>query len=88
MTYLYDVLIDMLYPIRARPGDKLVVRPGHERPVVVVRKVHGEWEPIRIGPPNFGSLIIAADAGVIRQRYPCYVSLAEAQLTETLRHTK
>ncbi len=75
MTYLYDVLVHMLHPVRARPGDVLVVEPGAERPIVVVRKIAGEWEPVREGPPNFGALIIADDDGVIRQRYPRFSSL-------------
>lgn len=67
---LYDVLVDTLYPARARPGDRLVVDPKHERPVVVVRKVDGEWEPIREGRPEFDQFREMAAAGILHRRWP------------------
>lgn len=66
--YLYDVLVPMLHPVRARVGDRLVVRPGHERPVVVVRRGPEGWAPIAVGPPNYGALIGMEYDGVIRER--------------------
>ena len=59
----------MLHPVRAAVGDRLVVRPGHpERPIAVMRLIDGEWRPIRVGPPNYGALILREDDGIIRQR--------------------
>jgi len=75
-TYLYDVAVDMIHPVQAKPGDRLVVRPGHARPIVVVRKMKGQWAPVRIGPPNFGALILQEDDGVIILRQPAYADLA------------
>lgn len=75
--YVYDVHVEMLHPVRAKPGDRLIVRPGHERPVVVVRRAGGDWEPVRIGPPNYGALIGLADDGAITQIYPVYALLAQ-----------
>lgn len=75
--YVYDVHVEMLHPVRAKPGDRLIVRPGHpERPVVVVRRTGDDWEPVRVGPPNYGALIDHAESGVISQRHPVYASLA------------
>lgn len=69
MPYVYDVLVPMLHPVRARVGDRLVVRPGHpDRPVVVVRREGDGWVPVVIGPPNFGALIGLELDGVIRER--------------------
>lgn len=69
LPYVYDVVVDLLHPVRARVGDRLVVRPGHpERPVVVVRRDGTEWHPVVIGPPNYGALIGLELDGVIRER--------------------
>ena len=65
-TYRYLVLSPILHPVAARDGDVLIVRPGHaDRPIVVVREIAGAWRPIRVGPPNFGALIVREDDGFI-----------------------
>jgi hypothetical protein len=71
VPYVYDVLVAMMHPVRARVGDRLVVRPGHpERPVVVVRRAGDEWVPVVVGPPNYGALIGLELDGVIAARHP------------------
>lgn len=78
LPYVYDVHVEMLHPVRAKPGHRLVVRPGHpKRPVVVVQRAGDDWEPVRLGPPNYGALIAHEEAGVISQCHPVYASLAE-----------
>ncbi len=75
--YVYDVHVEMLHPVRAKPGDRLVVRPGHpERPVVVVRGAGPHWHPVTIGPPNYGAFLGLIDAGVLTQLHPIASSLA------------
>lgn len=83
ITYLYDVLVDMLHPVRARPGDVLVVRPGHERPICVVRRIGERWRLVRIGPPNFGALILSEDNGVIALSYPADCLSSTSSWTST-----
>lgn len=74
---MYDVHVEMLHPVRARPGDMLVVRPGHpERPVIVMEGAGTKWRPVRIGPPNYGALIGLEDDGAITLRHPSCSSLA------------
>lgn len=76
VSYLYAVNVEMIHPVRARPGDALVVRPGHvERPVVVVRERAGRWEPVEIGPPNYGAILGLAEDGAITQTFPAYLTL-------------
>jgi hypothetical protein len=71
LPYVYDVMVPMMHPVRARVGDRLVVRPGHaERPVVVVRYGAAGWYPVRLGPPNYGALIGLEMDGVITARRP------------------
>lgn len=66
LAYVYDVHCHMLHPVRARPGDMLVVRPGHPtRPIVVSRLVRGHMRPVEVGPPNYGYLLVLEDEGVI-----------------------
>jgi hypothetical protein len=67
-TFVFDVLVDMLHPVCARAGQVLVVRPGTDQPICVVRR--GTTDVIREGPPNFGALLILLDEGVIRERSP------------------
>ena len=44
----------------------LVVRPRHrERPVVVVRRVGAEWEPVAIGPKDWPALRKLTTQGVL-----------------------
>lgn len=66
--YTYEVLVAMIHPVRAKPGDLLRVRPGHRTaPIRVWRRVRGRWRAIRTGPPNYGALLVRADEQVIRQ---------------------
>lgn len=76
--YVYDVQVEMLHPVRASAGDRLVVRPGHPtRPLVVVRLLGHVWRAVRVGPPNFGALIGLCDDGALTQLHPQYASLAD-----------
>lgn len=76
-AFVYDVHVEMLHPVRAKPGDRLVVRPGHhERPIVTMRYTDGDWNPMVVGPANFGALIGLAEDGAITQIHPAFVSLA------------
>ncbi|WP_461411758.1 hypothetical protein [Gemmatimonas sp.] len=69
--YVYDVHVEMLHPVRAKPGHRLIVRPGHpERPVVVVRRTGNDWEPVRLGPPSFDAIAVMCRDGALSQRYP------------------
>jgi len=83
MPYVYDVTMTMMHPVRARIGDRLVVRPGHpDRPVVVVRRDGAGWHPVVIGPPNYGALIGLELDGVIRSR-ACPLALAQHPLVRS-----
>lgn len=82
--YRYRVHIDMLFPVRARAGDVLIVRPWSEaRPIVVIRKRGDRWRCIRIGPPNFGALIGLDLDGVISELTPSLVALADHPAVRT-----
>jgi hypothetical protein len=83
LAYVYDVLVTMIHPVQAHPGDRLVVRPGHPtRPVVVMAlDPEGDWQPARLGPPNYGALIGLELDGVIRSCAPVSVPLSEHPLT-------
>jgi hypothetical protein len=66
-TFVFDVLTHLLFPVRARPADMLVVRPGHPtRPIVVSRLIDGVMRPVRLGPPDYRGLVMLERAGVIR----------------------
>ena len=81
IPYVYDVLLGMLHPVAAAPGDLIIVRPGHPtHAVAVVRPIAGVWQLIRLGPPNYGALLMREEQGIIRQRYPVSASLAEHPL--------
>jgi hypothetical protein len=81
--YVYDVTTTMMHPVRARVGDRLVVRPGHlDRPVVVVRRDGDGWRPVVVGPPNYGALVGLEIDGVIRSR-SCALALAEHPLARS-----
>jgi hypothetical protein len=82
-AYVYDVHVEMLHPVRASIGDRLIVTPGHERPVVVVRRVHGTWEPVRVGPPNYGAIVGLEADGAVTQRYPVYATLSAELAAES-----
>jgi hypothetical protein len=74
--YVYDVHVELLHPVRAKPGDRLIVRPGHERPMVVVRRVGDGWRGVRVGPPNYGAVIGLCDDGALTQIHPLYLPLS------------
>jgi hypothetical protein len=79
--YVYDVLLGMLHPVAAAPGDLLIVRPGHPtHAVAVVRQVGGSWQLVRLGPPNYGGILVCEYEGIISQRYPVSASLADHPL--------
>lgn len=81
--YVYDVHVEMLHPVRAKPGNLLIVRPGHpERPVVVMEGAKTAWHPIRIGPPNYGALVGLEQDGAITLRFPAFASLAHDRLAQ------
>lgn len=66
-AYTYEVLLPMIHPVAALPGDVLRVRPGHDvAPLTVWRCVGGQWVPVRDGPPNYGALIVREEDDVIR----------------------
>jgi hypothetical protein len=44
---LLRVVAPMVHPVVAKPGDRLLVRPGTADPVLVIRSA----------PPNFGALL-------------------------------
>lgn len=82
--YVYDVLVHMMFPVRALAGDRLVVAPGHpDVPVAVVRFDGVEWRRVRVGPPNYGGIILQEDNKVIRLRVEASVALAAHPLVET-----
>ena len=69
-VHLFDVLIPIIGPVRAEPGQRIVVRPGHPtRPVVVVTlDPEGDWQPICVGrwdPAVRAAIAALAAAGVI-----------------------
>jgi hypothetical protein len=69
--YLFNVLVPLIHPVLATPGDVIAVRPGHSvYPVAVVRYVAGQWVVVRVGPPNYGALLIPLLDGVIAERTP------------------
>lgn len=79
-TYVYDVLLHLILPVRALPDDMLVVRPGHpERPIVVSRSIGGCMRPVRIGPPDYSALLKLEQAGAIRCAHPRYARVPLAQ---------
>lgn len=78
VPFLYEVNVELLHPVRAKPGDVLGVRPGHAtRPVVVLRYLNGKWSPVNEGPPNYGAILGLAEDGAITQTYPAFVSLRD-----------
>lgn len=78
MTFLYDVNVLLVGPVRGKPGDCIGVRPGHrDRPVVLLRLLNGVWTPIEVGPPNYGMILGLAESGALTQTYPLYLSLGD-----------
>jgi hypothetical protein len=74
--FVFDVLLPMLFPVHASAGDVLVVEPGHPtRPIMVVRRSPAGYEELRVGPANFGALIVLWDEGVIVERSSASVML-------------
>lgn len=50
-----ECAIDVVHPIRARAGDRVVIRPGQDPAVVVVRAA----------PPNYGALLGLVEGGAL-----------------------
>jgi hypothetical protein len=69
-AYLFDVLHPLAFPVTARPGDVLVVRPGTPVPIAVVRCLRGVWLVMEIGPPNYGALLIPLCEGHLVPQTP------------------
>jgi hypothetical protein len=45
--YLLDVLVPLIHPVRAVPGDVIVVCPGHPTaPVCVMQHRDGTWTSV------------------------------------------
>jgi hypothetical protein len=59
-----------IHPVPARTGDVLVVRPGTEVPIAVVRLVRGRWTVVHVGPPNYGALLIPLCDGLLIPQTP------------------
>lgn len=73
----YVVASPLLHPVAARVGDVIVVRPGHEtHPIAVVRRIADEWTLIRVGPPNYGAIILREAEGALIQLTASSSSLA------------
>jgi hypothetical protein len=72
LPYLLDVHLPMIHPVRAVPGDVIVVTPGHPvAPVAVMRpRPEGPWQCLRLGPPNYGALLNPLLDGVLSERTP------------------
>ena len=66
LTFVYDVVVDMLHPVRARAGQVLVWRPGTDQPILVVMR--GTTETLRDGPQNINALRVLLDEGVLTPR--------------------
>ena len=66
VIYNYRAILPVAHPVRARPGDVIRVRPGHPRAAVAVwRYERNRWIRIRVGPPNYGALIVQEYDGII-----------------------
>ena len=77
-VYLFSVQQPMIHPVRAKTGDRLVVRVGHAtRPIVVMRRAHGKWKPVRVGPPNYGALIGLEEDGILTLELPRVCALRQ-----------
>jgi hypothetical protein len=75
-VFVFDVLLPMLFPVQASAGDALVVEPGHPTaPIMVVRRTAAGYEARRVGPANFGALLVLWDEGVIVERSSASVML-------------
>lgn len=71
LPYLLDVVVPLIHPVRAVPGDVIAVTPGHPtHAVVVVRWSRGHWQLLRVGPPNYGALLTPLIDGVLAERTP------------------
>ena len=73
-AFLFDVVGSFIHPVPARTGDVLVVRPGTDVPIAVVRKLKGRWTVVHVGPPNYGALLIPLCDGLLSPQ-----TLADAQ---------
>jgi hypothetical protein len=71
LPYLLDVHVPMIHPVRAMPGEVIAVLPGHPtHAVMVVRGEGAAWQLLRVGPPNYGALLIPLLDGVLSERTP------------------
>lgn len=68
LPYVFDVVSPILHPVAARVGDVIVVRVGAPVALAVVRSVRGAWQVVRVGPPNYGALLIPLTDGAIVAR--------------------
>jgi hypothetical protein len=71
LPWLLDVVVPLIHPVRAVPGDIIAVSPGHPtHAVVVVRRARDGWQLVRVGPPNYGALLTPLIDGVLSERTP------------------
>lgn len=79
LPFLFSVQLPLIHPVRACPGDVLAVLPGHPtHAVCVMRPRAGAWQLVRVGPPNYGALLIPLLDGVIVERSPGAARLLSA----------
>lgn len=66
---LYGVLLPIIRPVCARPGELIAARRWHSsRPIVVLRQMGDRWLPVEVGPPEFSALAeLEADGVIVRQ---------------------
>lgn len=69
-AYVFDVIEPFIHPVPARAGDVLVVRPGTDVPMAVVRKIRQKWTVVHVGPPNYGALLIPICDGLLTPQTP------------------
>lgn len=82
--YRYLVVSPVLHPVAARTGDVIVVRPGHPtHPISVVRRVGKEWEFVRVGPPNYGGILLREEEGALIELTTSSLSLASHPLVRS-----
>lgn len=82
--YCYLVVSPILHPVAARTGDMVVVQPGHpEFPVVVVRRISGEWVRVRVGPANYGAILVREDEGCLIEMTASSQRLSEHPLVQS-----
>jgi hypothetical protein len=71
VAWLLNVHLPIIHPVQAIPGDVIVVCPGHPTaPLCVMRQSAGKWRSVRVGPPNYGALLIPLLDGVLSELTP------------------